>query len=228
MAKQTATANVPATWTPVSQLPTAAQDDVGLGNENVSSSDIIMPRLKLLQQMSPEVTPGTEKYIEGARAGLLLNSLTGEVFPEIYCVNMKFKSGYTVWRKRNLGGGLYGAFETEEEARNTLSADPNVKPDDYDVVESHTHALLIFDETLQYTPILCDMESSKLKFSRQWNSHPKLTSGPRFASIWKLSSKPVAGPKGNYFTYDVEFAGYADDAMYEDLKAKYTELGFDK
>lgn len=217
-------------WTPVMAVPAAAANDAGLGNENVRAEDQMIPRLTLLQAMSPEVTAGNEKYIDDARPGLLLNSLTSELYKAVYCANLNFKTAFVVWRKRDAGGGFYGEFKTEDEARQTLAADPEVKdPNNYDIQETHTHALVLLDENGQpLTPILCDMSSSKLKVSRQWNSMPQLREAARFASIWTLSGKPVAGPKGTYFTLGIEFAGFADDTLYAQLKQTYADLGFDK
>ncbi|WP_244165601.1 hypothetical protein [Pasteurella testudinis] len=211
-------------------LPAAAANDGNLGNENVSNNDILIPRLNLLQALSHEVQPGDEKYIDGARAGMLCNTLNSEVFDAVYCANLNFKSSYVVWRKRNLGGGFYGEFSTEQEAMAALQADPNTKPEDYDVSETHTHVLLLLDETGQpTTPILCDMQSTKLRVSKQWNSMPQLRQGPRFASIWTLSSKAAKNKLGQpYFNYHIEFAGVPSDELYEQIKAKYFELGFDK
>ena len=230
-AKNETTNNLPAQpWTPVMAIPAAAANDVGLGNENVRPEDQMIPRLSLLQAMSPEVTMGHEKFIDGAHPGLLCNSLTDELYSAVYCANLNFKVEFVVWRKREIGGGLYGSFNTEQEAVEALNADPDVKDaNHYDVQETHTHALLLLDENGQpTTPILCSMAVSKLKVSRQWNSMPQLREASRFASIWALSGKPVAGPQGTYFNLSVEFAGFASDELYASIKKTYTDLGFDK
>lgn len=47
------------------------------GLENMSKDDILMPRLALAQALSPQVTEGDPKRIEGLKAGDLFNSLKG-------------------------------------------------------------------------------------------------------------------------------------------------------
>lgn len=227
MTKQT---NAVAPWNPTMSLPAAALADTGLGNENVRAEDQLIPRLNLLQAMSPEVTKGSERYVDGAQAGDIMNSITTECFEAVYCANLDFKVDYTVWRKRQKGGGLYGTFPTEEIARQTLAADPDVNSEDYDIQETHIHLLVLLDEEGNVkTPVICQMSSSKLKTSRQWNSMPQIKQGARFASIWTLSSKPAKAPNGAvYYTYNIEFAGFAPDALYADLKKAYTDLGLDK
>lgn len=227
MTKQT---NAVAPWNPTMSLPAAALQDAGLGNENVRTEDQLIPRLVLLQAMSPEVTKGTERYVDGAQPGLIMNSITTECFEAVYCANLDFTVEYTVWRKRQLGGGLYGTFDSEQQARETLIADPNAKPEDYDIQETHNHLLMLLDENGEIkSPVLCQMNSSKLKTSRQWNSMPQIREAARFASIWTLSAKPAKAPNGAvYYTYGIEFAGYAPDDLYAGLKKAYEDLGLAK
>ena len=58
------------------------EEDAGSGLENVTSEDITIPRLKILQAMSPEVNKKDGKYIEGAVAGDITNTVTKEIFRE--------------------------------------------------------------------------------------------------------------------------------------------------
>lgn len=55
----------------------APSADDAVGRENIDAEDLILPSLKLLQGMSPEVTQGN---IDGAKGGRFYSSLTDEVF----------------------------------------------------------------------------------------------------------------------------------------------------
>ncbi|HDR1856439.1 TPA: hypothetical protein QB617_000211 [Pasteurella multocida] len=218
-------------WNPTMSLPAAALQDAGLGNENVRTEDLTLPRLVLLQQMSPEVMPGSgDKYVEGAMPGLILNSLTNELFKAVYCANLDFSVEYTVWRKREQGGGLLGTFPTEQEAREFVAASTDVKPEHCDIVETHNHLLLLIDEEGKIKdPVLCQMTSSKLSVSRRWNSMPAIRKGARFGTIWALSSVAAKNKLGQpYFNFDIELAGYPDDALYTQIKDVYEALGLNK
>lgn len=78
--------NLPAVWEPkkfdgsdllpMLRPPEADQDEV-VGRDNVSSGDLILPSLKLLQPMTPGVADGS---IEGARPGLVMHSSTQTLF----------------------------------------------------------------------------------------------------------------------------------------------------
>ena len=51
-------------------------EDAGSGLENVTSEDMAIPRLKILQALSPEVNKNDGKYVEGASAGDVINTVT--------------------------------------------------------------------------------------------------------------------------------------------------------
>lgn len=226
--QETQTAVTP--WNPTMSLPAAALQDAGLGNENVRTEDLTIPRLVLLQAMSPEVSRGHERYVDGAQPGFMMNSLTNEMFEAVYCANLDFKVEYTVWRKREVGGGLLGTFPSEQEAREFVAASVEVKPEQCDIVETHNHLLLLIDEEGKIKgPILCQMASSKLSVSRRWNSMPEIRQGARFGSIWTLSSVATKNKMGQpYYNFGIELAGYPDDALYAGIKQVYEDLGLNK
>ena len=56
-----------------SKVPAHVKEGSKLGNENVSSEHISVPRVKLLQKMNNEVDPNHSEHIEGAKEGSNLN-----------------------------------------------------------------------------------------------------------------------------------------------------------
>ena len=86
------------------KVPAHISKGTGRGNEEVTTNQLTIPRVKLLQKMSDEVDKHHPNYIEGAEDGHFLNSLTKEIYgDEIYVLNVKFKDEYVVWRKREAG-----------------------------------------------------------------------------------------------------------------------------
>ncbi len=171
-------------------LPAHVQKGSGLGNENVGNN-VTIPRIKLLQKMSDEVDKYSEKHVAGAEPGQFINSLTSNLYgEEMYVISLLFKNEHVVWRKRDAGGGLLGAFASYEDAQDAINQQE--KPQDYDITETHSHILLIKDpETgeLDRPPVIMDFSSSKLRVSRSWSSQlgsrvgtgcPVFGSGPLF------------------------------------------------
>lgn len=181
------------------------------GNEDVSMSHMTIPRLKLLQKMSDEVDKHHAGYIPGAEDGHFLNSITSENYgSEIYALNVKFREEFVIWRKREMGGGTLGSYLSEALAMERLSEEDS--PEDYNIVCTHSHMLLLKNPTTGVVskPISFDMKSSTLKMSRNWNTQINVRGGDRFAGLWKLKSKQTKNAKGQTFmVLDINWVGWA-------------------
>ena len=46
------------------------------GFENMTQDDMALPFVRILGQLSPQVTDGDAKYIEGAKPGMIYNTVT--------------------------------------------------------------------------------------------------------------------------------------------------------
>ena len=55
-------------------------DDVSKGFENMTQEDMALPFVRILGQLSPQVTDGDAKYIEGAKPGMIYNTVTSELY----------------------------------------------------------------------------------------------------------------------------------------------------
>lgn len=102
-AKEETKSNVPAT-NEVAGLPAylqGAKKTVKVGNTD--SSDLIIPRVKLLQAQSPEVVDG----LEGARAGIFWHTIAGKPLgTEIVGVPVLIRKSYVLWAPRGDTRGI--------------------------------------------------------------------------------------------------------------------------
>jgi hypothetical protein len=199
----------------------------GAGNENVTSKDMQIPRLALLQDLSPEVSERKPEFIPGAKPGMLLNKMTGQLFDQLFVINLHYSHGYTVWKKRKLGGGMFGTFATEAEAVEALE-EKKLELDSYDIMESPAHFVLILDdEGKPVMPAIIDFPSTKNRVSRSWNSLIA-TQGEqydRFSWVWMLGSKVECNDQGQeYFNYKVDFLGAAPAELYAEAKKVYESV----
>ena len=209
-----------------SKVPAHVKEGSKLGNENVSSEHISVPRVKLLQKMNNEVDPNHSEYIEGAKEGDFINTVTGENYgSSMYVVNVHFKEEFVVWKKREKGGGLIGNFLTRKEAEEYLT-DNGLEADEYDITQTQIHTLLrLDDETSEVSdiPFLFDCASSKLKVSREWNTKIMKQGGDRFSYLWKMSSVPQSNAKGSWVNIDIGGVDWFKDEIYEQVKAFYSK-----
>ena len=197
----------------------------GLGNENISSEHMMVPRVKQLQQLSNEVDENHSEYIEGSKPGDFINTVTRENYgKEVYVVNVHFKEDYIVWVKREKGGGLFGSFPTKAEALEGLESQGKVV-DDHEITQTQTHQLLKMDEKtgeIADIPFLFDCASSKLRVSREWNTQIAREGGDRFSSLWKMASVQTANRAGQKFwNISCGDVGWVKDDVYQNVKAYY-------
>ena len=199
-------------------------DRAGQGSENVSSDDMAIPRLKLLQAINDEVQPGNPVQVEGASAGMIMNSVSHDLYTSIYVVNLHFDKKVVVWRKRNKGGGLFGSYPTAAEATNALG-EAGEDLTQYDISDNPTHLVMMLSEEGEPLGIaLMDMPGSKLKVSKRWNTQindQERAGVPRFNAVWRISAVVEQSQSGSFHNYKIDFVTNAPDEIYEAAVSAY-------
>lgn len=209
-------------------LPAHLEGDKGLGNENVSGKDMTIPRIKLLQSLSPEVDKSKPEFIEGAEPGMYMRTTDKALMTEFMAINVKFSHGYALFIKRSFGGGFKGEFSTPEDAWAKAIEDNGTKETAEkmcDVVETGRHLLLVVDpETGELSPALMDFSKTALKVSSDWNTTIHSRGGARFSTIYRVKPKSASNSKGSWTKPDFEVVGWCTPELYEQAKSKYNEL----
>lgn len=85
--------------------------DAGAGREGADKDAYAIPFLLVLQPLSPVVV---EKLVPGAEAGMIMNSVTNELFKELFLVPCAYQRRWIRWGAREAGGGFKGEFTTPE------------------------------------------------------------------------------------------------------------------
>lgn len=211
------------------QLPEHMQKETGAGNDNVTAADMLIPRLKLLQGLSPEVDSTKDQYVPGAEPGQYINANTHELAGEMYVINLYYEHVYGVFVKRKFGGGFKGSFYSQQEAEAAItqlaSEDQELMEQMMEVVETGRHTLLQIDlKTGKLEPVVFDMTSTKLQTSRAWNTEIARRGGDRFSCVWKLTKQSKTNTKGSWFIPHFEFMGPLNDEMYQRAHEKYDQI----
>ena len=61
-------------------LATNFEADASAGSQNITQEDLALPFLKVLGQLSPEINKQNAKFISGAESGMIVNSVTKELY----------------------------------------------------------------------------------------------------------------------------------------------------
>lgn len=194
------------------------------GAEGVGMDDLVIPRLELVQSLSPCLQEGEGAYIEGAKPGMLFNNVTRELYGKsVQVIPVSFKKEYIVWanRKKVKGGGFVGAFQTEAEAEACLAVQE--VPDNYLINDTaNQFCLLVHPETGDLVEIVVSMAVTKLKVSRQWNTLIRINGGDSFSRVYELGTFLDENKAGEKFhNYTVKNVGYVNELQYRQAEALY-------
>ncbi len=207
-------------------VPEWAKKTDARGNENVSNNDIVLPRLEIVQAQSPIKDENPD-----ASEGLLFNTVTSEVVGEsCHVIPIYFRVEYIVWKDQDAGGGFFGAFDTEQEARvrvQELISDGE-DPDDLEIVDTPVHYCLrlIPDSTapagFNLQQLVISMPKSKAKVSRKWNSMIQIVGGDRFSRVYTVStSKDKNKQNKTFYNFVVTPAGFPPELIYREAERLY-------
>ncbi len=151
----------------------------GSGFENQDNSDIQVPFLRILQDLSPEVKSVEKGGIEGAEVGKLFNTVTQECYDEVLFVPSVTKHLYNEWVPIKQGGGFVGTYEITDKFVVDAIRSAKEKGLDFgqlpteegnDLVETFdVYGILVADNN-EPMPVIISFTSSKIKVYRKWMS----------------------------------------------------------
>lgn len=206
------------------------------GSEEVTITDITIPRLSMVQDLSPQRKKNNAEYIEGCEEGMTFNTVTNELYADpVIFVPVYFRLEWLIWKHRDSGGGLQGVCATQEEAVALVSAHPlagqtTEKGDPVlEVQDTAQHFGLLLDpnspaEDPRATEIVVSMSKSQLKPSRQLNSQVRIAGGDRFDRYYRLSAVQVDGARGEYYNWKVEQLGFVAEKVFAQAEALYESV----
>ena len=216
------------------------EDDAAAGFENVKTTSLALPILKLLQNGSGEAQRRNQNYVEGAEPGMFLNIVTKKLYDGakgIEVIPCHYKLEYQEWADFGTGSNrpenIY-ADDSEILSKTTKDGSGKDRLDNGNyILTVGQHYILIADgDSIEQA--LVSMSSSQGKISRGWNSMMlSITfngkNGPynpsSFSHSYKLTSVLNSGKGNQWYGYNVTKIGpVKNEALYERAKKFYTSL----
>lgn len=154
-------------------------EDAGSGFEGMTQEDFKVPFLNVLQTNSPQLDESSGKYIEGAKAGMLHNSATDDVYSGkegVVFVPCLTKHVYIEWRPRDAGGGFVGQHEFDSDLVAKAKAASTAfgkytSPDGNQLVETfYIYAVVCDEQANPVGPVVIQATSMKIKPYKGWAS----------------------------------------------------------
>ena len=201
---------------------------VGRGSEDVTTDDMVIPRLQIIQDLSPQHKKTKDEYIEGAEVRMVFNTATNELYGDsLLVVPVFYCKEYVIWRDQNEGGGFRGAFSTEAEANAELATLED--KDLCEVVATNQQFVLVVDPSSSLDAPRADgavisMSISQNKVSRKWNTMIAQAGGDRFECMYKLDVVETSNAAGQeYYNWKVTRKGYIEGTALYEMAEKFYE-----
>jgi hypothetical protein len=189
---KTATAEKPgtavaATKTTAVATPNAYGEDAGLGFEGTTAKDLAIPFLGILQTNSPQVEGG-DKPVEGAKPGMIINTVTGELHDGskgVPFIPVHYDRAFVEWKPRDAGGGFVASHDPDSElVKAEVAKQPRGK-----IILANKNELI---ETEYCYGLVLDADfETVLGFAVQSITSTKLTPWRKFKSaLYMLKGRP--------------------------------------
>ena len=198
--------------------------DAGQGIANIKQEDLALPFLKVLGQLSPEVNKRDAKYVEGSQPGMIVNSVTNELYDGekgIQVLPVYYKRQQIEWQDRGESKGapvnIYDAGGDIPQTTRDKSNKDRLANGNY-LENTVSHFVVLLGKTP--TTALISMKATQLKISRKWNSMMMgikmqgkngLFTPPTYSHIYKLKTVQQSNDKGTWFGWDVSKVGPITD-----------------
>jgi hypothetical protein len=214
--------------------------DADKGSQNMTQEDLALPFLKVLGQLSPEVNKRDGKYVEGAEPGMILNTVTNEVFDGTKGIDVLpvfYERKYVEWQDRGEGKGAPVAIhDASSDIMSQTTRDKSFKdrlPNGHYLENTANHYVVVLGDSPQTA--LISMKATQLKISRKWNSimmgiklqgKNGLFTPPTYSHIYNLKTVQMSNDKGTWFGWEVSKVGpVSDQNVYGIAKSFADQVG---
>jgi len=222
-------------------LPSTAlyEGDAHAGFENVNTTSLALPIIKLLQNSSGEAQKRNQNYVEGAEPGMFLNTVTKKLYDGakgIEVIPCHYKLEYQEWADFGTGSGRpENIFDANSDILSkTKNENGKDRLENGNYIQTvGQHYVLIRDGNSTENALI-SMSSSQGKVSRKWNSMMMSITldgkngpytPPSFSHKYRLTSVLNSGKGNQWYGYNVTKVGPIEEpALYERAKKFYTSL----
>ena len=210
--------------------------DAGAGISNIKQDDLALPFLKVLGQLSPECNKRDAKHVEGAEPGMIINTVTNELFDGVKGIDVLpvyYKRQYIEWQDRGESQGapvhIYEAGDDIPQTTRDKGNKDRLANGNY-LENTASHFVVVLGKNP--SSALISMKATQLKISRKWNSmmmgikmqgKSGLFTPPTYSHIYNLKTVQQSNDKGTWFGWDVSKVGPVQDKSVYDIAKNFAE-----
>lgn len=186
----------------------------GSGLENVGAKDVLIPRLAILQSLSPQLKKKKAEYIEGAEEGMICDVGTSLVFPDgVSFLPVYYTKEYLEWAPRESDKGLVNIHPTDEILNHCKQDDDGRWVTGDGNYISETAQFFGLNLSADLLPCFIPMSSTQLKKGRAWltmaqserlkEPYGNGQKAPFWFRSYFLTAAEESNNKGEWFSWNV-------------------------
>ena len=223
--------------TALTELEAAFEADSGMGLEDVSTDDLQIPFLRMIQALSPQLKKSDPAFIEGASQGDIFNTVTNKVWQAdkgVTVLPVHFIQKLLEFVPRSSGGGFVGELNPNsadvQQAVRDKDSGMELLPNGNELVRTAQHYVKIVHEDGSLESAIVDMKKTQLKISRKWLTLIAMQKRngktmPSFANTYHLKTIEDGNDKGSWFTWSINFKEpVASLDTYNECKELHTNI----
>ena len=198
------------------------------GFDNVDSKSLALPFLKVLGQLSPQVTQGDSQFIADARPGMIYNTVTNELYNGAEGINVIpcfYKLEYIEWKDRDKGAvapvNVYPS-DSDIMSKTTRGDDGKDRLENGNYVEETASHYVMVVEPEKSSTALITMKSTQRKKSKKWNSMMNMMQVPKkdgkgffrpapFTQQYRMKTVLEKNQLGSWYGWEITSEGLVKD-----------------
>lgn len=213
------TSNAIATKTSMADI---LAEDAGAGLETMSQSDFAIPRLTILQQLSPQVNKRDEAYVKGAEAGMIFDNVSNRLWDGqkgFLAVLVSYRRSHLQWWPRDTKKGKgfikdWGADPSILDQTNRNDKGQNMLADGSEIVPTGEYFLFAITDPKAGTVERAVVSMAKTQLIKARRLNTMVSSlmvkvggqsrpAPLFYRAYWFKTKPESNEHGNWFGWDI-------------------------
>lgn len=200
---------------PVVSFDNEFEGVAGAGFENVGANDVLVPRLTILQALSPQLKRNKPEFIPEAKAGDMCDVASGKLFPDgLLFLPVSYNKVYLEWAPRESNKGLVAIHQTAEILEQCKRDDKNRPYTKEGNLVQETAQFFGFNLSDNAQRCFIAMAATQLKRARKWmhlatseklrRADGSTFTPPFFYRSYKLTAGEESNNQGDWFTWLIE------------------------
>lgn len=195
-------------------------DDADAGSDSMGKDDMTIPRLSILQGLSPQVGKKKATYVEGCEEGDIFDNVAQVPFSGddgIVIIPISYRHTFIEWKTRDNGGGFVADHGNDRSVEAACQKNENhqlINSEGNQIVATAEYFVFKVDpDTGEFQPFVISMSGAQKKHSRRWNTqmksrrlpHPKGgTFNPAaFYTAYRFTTQPESNDQGDWFGWNI-------------------------